>query len=726
MGGTPVIDAKIAIPAPYRYAVDRSAARAMLDRGARVGLTVISVGPGYLERQLVESWARQDIDRRVAWLMLDEDDAPDRLLEHLYAAVRVADPEFAPDVEVAALAGGDEGHQRAMDGFMAALDRLGAPISLVLDGVHRLVDPASKRAIATLVRYRPGPARLVVLTRDAGALDFAGFGLSGSVDIGESLLRLDVEQTYRALAAAGLDVSMEDAAVLQTATGGWPAGVFHAARDAAGGTPRFAADAEPVLPYLRSRLTDSLPPDLLRFFLRVGPLGDVNAELCGWITERSDAGRLLDRLGELHLVSGAEPGLRPGWRRVPPHLAAFARHELRAADESEAAELCRTAARWCWERELLEESMQIASTGGDRALMAEILLEHHHAWSAGGEAGSVRRWCGVLLQLDPGSVEVQLAGAWASLFLGDDEAAGSTAALLSTLDVGGARGTFVAAELSMLAAYLARRRGELVRSLEAVDAGASAARSLPDDFETDYRGALPGALSLHVGVASVWANDLPRAISALDDARAESGWSPHALPAIHGHLAVAHWLRDEDAASAHTDVALTHVRHDLLGPADFVALCMGCILGTPDAVDLLPLALAVASEIDEPVAHVLAAAADVYSSVDRDRSRALRQLRGAREVVAGCPEPGALVDVLARAARRVGTDRDDPVLGDPLTAGEERVLRMLGGSLTEREIAAELHLSHNTVRTYRRRLYRKLGVTSRADAARVAKDRSPA
>jgi DNA-binding CsgD family transcriptional regulator len=52
----------------------------------------------------------------------------------------------------------------------------------------------------------------------------------------------------------------------------------------------------------------------------------------------------------------------------------------------------------------------------------------------------------------------------------------------------------------------------------------------------------------------------------------------------------------------------------------------------------------------------------------------------------------------------------------PLTAGETRVLRYLPSHLSAPEIADELYLSSNTVRTHLRHLYRKLDVHSRSQA----------
>ncbi|MBV9094159.1 MAG: response regulator transcription factor [Streptosporangiaceae bacterium] len=57
---------------------------------------------------------------------------------------------------------------------------------------------------------------------------------------------------------------------------------------------------------------------------------------------------------------------------------------------------------------------------------------------------------------------------------------------------------------------------------------------------------------------------------------------------------------------------------------------------------------------------------------------------------------------------------------EPLTEREQKVLYLLRGTLSLREIGRELDLSVNTVKTYTRGIYRKLGVASRRDAVRRA------
>ena len=81
------------------------------------------------------------------------------------------------------------------------------------------------------------------------------------------------------------------------------------------------------------------------------------------------------------------------------------------------------------------------------------------------------------------------------------------------------------------------------------------------------------------------------------------------------------------------------------------------------------------------------------------------------------------VDLLARAGGPAPpgelTRPGEP--GEPLTDGETRVLRYLSSHLSAREIAHELYLSTNTVKTHQRHLYRKLDARTRTQAVERAR-----
>jgi LuxR family maltose regulon positive regulatory protein len=67
------------------------------------------------------------------------------------------------------------------------------------------------------------------------------------------------------------------------------------------------------------------------------------------------------------------------------------------------------------------------------------------------------------------------------------------------------------------------------------------------------------------------------------------------------------------------------------------------------------------------------------------------------------------------------TTRHDAELLDPLSERELTVLRYLPTMMSNTEIAAELFVSVNTVKTHLKQIYRKLDVTSRRDAVRRAR-----
>lgn len=97
---------------------------------------------------------------------------------------------------------------------------------------------------------------------------------------------------------------------------------------------------------------------------------------------------------------------------------------------------------------------------------------------------------------------------------------------------------------------------------------------------------------------------------------------------------------------------------------------------------------------------------------------------GADEVrVSGIPAPD-LVDALERAtsARVVLVDRDVPALlpghtrGAMLSEREAEIVRLIAEGLSNQEIADRLFLSINTIKSYIRSSYCKIGATSRSQA----------
>jgi LuxR family maltose regulon positive regulatory protein len=128
------------------------------------------------------------------------------------------------------------------------------------------------------------------------------------------------------------------------------------------------------------------------------------------------------------------------------------------------------------------------------------------------------------------------------------------------------------------------------------------------------------------------------------------------------------------------------------------------------------------------IAYTLLALAGIRQRVGR-AEEARRIYDEARDAVGRCEDPGILRERLIRAERRlhfVAQPRASrtSIRSEALSEAELSVLRLLRSQLSQREIAAELHLSFNTIKTHTRSIYRKLDVAERAHAVARARELS--
>ena len=84
------------------------------------------------------------------------------------------------------------------------------------------------------------------------------------------------------------------------------------------------------------------------------------------------------------------------------------------------------------------------------------------------------------------------------------------------------------------------------------------------------------------------------------------------------------------------------------------------------------------------------------------------------------PAPAALAAVPAQR-RQPSADEQPPLVVERLSEREREVLTLLSGMLSTAEIASEMYLSVNTVKTHLRSIYRKLSAAHRGEAVRRAR-----
>jgi DNA-binding NarL/FixJ family response regulator len=104
----------------------------------------------------------------------------------------------------------------------------------------------------------------------------------------------------------------------------------------------------------------------------------------------------------------------------------------------------------------------------------------------------------------------------------------------------------------------------------------------------------------------------------------------------------------------------------------------------------------------------------------RSAPAAMRVTRASAFIPAGSSGIATIEAVLA-AAHRDETLIAQAAATSPLSDREREVLALLASGATNREIAAELHLSTEAIKKYASAIYRKLGVRNRTEASQRAR-----
>ena len=196
---------------------------------------------------------------------------------------------------------------------------------------------------------------------------------------------------------------------------------------------------------------------------------------------------------------------------------------------------------------------------------------------------------------------------------------------------------------------------------------------------------------------------LPRTVASLDLGHAlASGLAPHLAPPRPPYATLS------EAARAISALALVRTR-----PASAAEVAAGITSGVPLVqIFVLLVRFLAAQDQDRP-----AAAAEVAALANHHGlwSPFAMLTASERDLLRELAPPGALAE-LDRYRTRALSGQADVVL----TEGEQRVLTVLASGASRPQIARELHLSLNTVKSHLRALYLKLGVTTRDQALQRA------
>lgn len=692
-------------------AVERHAILARLQADGMPRMVLAYAPGGYGKSTVVRQWlARRDPG--FSWIALDADDADPR---DFWAAVALALADAMPTVAGSeALEGRDLRSERLVPLIDAVLDHPADHV-LVLDGLHHIEDERTLASLDWWLARLPPNLCVVVLTRSAPPLPTLDeLRARGELlDLSPTELRLSAEEVD-ALVRASADVGPADAQAIAAATEGWPAAVALVARGLRRGRPLEELltvspnERDPFAALVRTALAHHTPEDRARL-LGLAVLARFDEPLATETLEDpaawSTAMGLAEETG--FLVGLDDTG---DWWRLH-HLVRDTLHaELGRVDPRRRRTLHQRAGAACEQRGDVLAAMDHHLAAEDYVAAVRLAGERF------GRMPLVRQSLGDMwLQRFPRAVRESDAflcfwAGWSAAHAGDrarrDEAIAAGRRLGHQGPVGAHR-SWESAESFLIAAGCFDDVGAALeasaRVLELEPAG-----SVPA-YTVGHRRASLLYLAGRYDEAAALLDEL------LDDPRAAA--PPSALPRAYRAL-VAMELGDTAAAGALIEQALGY-RPDLALDISLLVIDEAhgrwqTQTGDPAAaLTTLESALRLAADGSDGMLVV----PRLYGEV----ARAHRELgdQGAAEVAT------------ARALALLGAARDPGDLIDrfgpratsapELSQRELEVLQLLPGPLSAAQIASELFVSPNTLRTHIKRIHRKLGASTRADAVAVAR-----
>jgi len=729
-----LLQSKLRRPTIRAGTVRRSSLLTRLVRDDVSPVVSVVAPAGYGKTTLLAQWAERD-GRAFAWVSVDEkDNDPKVLLAYLARALDAVQPVDRRVFDLLS--------SPASSVPGSVVPRLGAvfaamttPVVLILDDVHLARNSECRAALSVLADHVPAGSRLVLAGRDEPPVQIARLRAEGQVfEISLDDLALTRHEAALLLRAAEVTLGEDDVAELHRRTEGWPVGLYLAALylreggSLAQAALSFGGDDRLVSEYVESEFLERISQKQRAFLIRASVLERMSGPLCEAVLDLPGAAAVLTSLAESNLLLvPLDQGGR--WYRYHHLFRDMLQAQLERREPGLIPILRRQAASWCLHNGLLEEALEYSIAAGDIGAAAPLVERLGVPAHRQGRFTTLERWFGWL----------------------DDQ--------------GGMNGHPMIAVLAALFFAMMGRPAEAERWADAVDRWQYRDGAQPDAPRAKAHAAILRALMCRRGVEQVLAD----AADAVRRCAQENIVTP--APALYQGLGLV--LRGDldgadesfaaavsagEQAGAHETLAVTLCERSLVAAARADWSRAGFLAGQARAV-------LHRARIEESYATPLVCAVQAHAALRRNDITAVREelvgaqrlrhlltyampqfavqarihlasahlalgdLAGAKtlmqeidELLSRRPGLGTLADEAQALRTRLATQRAQGVpAASALTAAELRLLPMLSTHLSLPEIASELFLSPNTVKSQAVSIYRKLGVSSRSQA--VARSR---
>ena len=730
--GQPIlVGTKLHPPSVRELTIPRERLLERLRSGSDRRLTLVACPAGFGKTTLLAAWREAEAARKpVAWLTLDEgDNDPVVLWSYVIEALRRASPAVArspaADTVVAPVV------DVVLPRLVNELDGQGE-ITLILDDFHRLSSVPARASVRWFIDHAPPGFQLVLASRTEPALPVAALRAHDELlELRAGDLRFTCQEADAFLnGRLGLGLTPDDVEALVEKTEGWPAGLYLAAlslehaADRHAFVRKFGGSNRHVVDFLVTEVLEAHDPAAQALMLRTSVLERLSGPLCDAVLEQQGSAAMLDALSRsnLFLVPLDDEGR---WYRFHHLFAQLLRVELERREPGLAPALHRRAYAWHRDHGTTDEAIRHAIAAGAYAEAAELVQGSWISYANTCRYDTVLAWLQRLpAEVLSGDVHLLLVKAWVlSLSAKREEAALAIAAVERLGDLGGGPlpDGFSSGEASLTMLRACFPWGDVGAQLE------NARRAA----ELEGPGSPWRPLACWaVGTGLYFRGEPEEADRWFAESAALAPASAQWL-AGEASLAYRSWIAGDqgrlDEQRMLAETAAEFVREHGTGKVIGVApLALGVSLaarGRPgEALPLIERGIAFSRTFGQPIqlANALLSQAPALRALG-EHTRAADAVAETRSILESCPDPGILAGRLAALGRTPQLRRDRSA-DQELTQQEFRVLKLLQGELSERDIGRELYVTHSTVHSHVRAIYRKLAVSSRAGALQRARE----
>ncbi len=613
-----------------------------------------------------------------------------------------------------------------------ALGERRRPFVLVLDDFERIESPGSLAVVEAILASLGERSQLVLATRSEPALPLGRLRAAGRLEeIGRAELSMTRGEGEALLAALGLEPTPRQLETLLARTEGWPVALYLAglalaeAPDLGRAIARFAGDDRIVVDYVREEFLDSATSSRVELLRRLAVLDRLSGELCDAVLERGGSAAMLRDLSRSNMLL-VPLDRQDEWFRFHPLLREMLRAELHRTEPEVERALNRRASEWWAARGDFDRAIGHAIESGSTALVGDLLWASLTDYMTRGRNATVLGW---LERLGEPTVAtdtaLSLSAAWANLTLGDSGRTWHWAAVTTTLlesEPPTERRSVLAAGLALVEATLARDGVEPIAGR-----AAHAASMLPDESPWMSLCRLIEGAALHLRGRREEARE-----KLADGARRGAIGAPNVQVICLAQLALLA-IEEDDWQLAEMLASQARAQIDRSGLGDYPmmalplavsALVRSRIGRTDEAREDRRQSVELLGMLDEFTPWYRA---ETWFLLGRatirlgETAAAPAMLDQARRVLRLTPDAVVLSGWIAEAEAAVLTASESAAASKSLSPAELRILQFLPTHLSFPEIAAEVFVSSNTVKTQVQGVYRKLGASSRREAVEQAR-----